>query len=67
VDFQLDIFLAALGLAFVLESLPYFLAPDGVKRILETVRETNPSVLRFIGLFGIITGLVLVAISRLAA
>jgi len=67
VDFQFDIFLTALGLAFVLESLPYFLAPDGVKRILETVRETSPSVLRFLGFFGIITGLVLVAISRLAA
>ena len=40
--FQFNIFLAALGLAFVLEGLPYFLSPNTVKRMLVRMLEVKP-------------------------
>jgi len=63
--FQWKIFLAALGLAFILESLPYFMAPEGVKRLVRSLLELSPSALRFFGLAGILAGLALVALSRI--
>jgi len=62
--FQWEIFLAALGLALILESLPYFLGPEAVKKLVSKVLELQPSVLRLFGLAGIIAGLTLVALSR---
>lgn len=63
--FQWNIFIAALGLALILEGLPYFLGPDAVKKLVGKVLDLPPSVLRFFGLAGIITGLALVALSRI--
>jgi uncharacterized protein YjeT (DUF2065 family) len=62
--FQIDIFLAAVGLAFIFESLPYFLAPDAVKRLMMRMIGTPPTSLRFVGLIGMAAGLALVAVSR---
>jgi len=62
--FQINIFLAAVGLAFIFESLPYFLAPDAVKKLMVRVIGTSPSSLRLVGLVGIAAGLALVAFSR---
>ncbi len=62
--FQINIFIAALGLAFIFESLPYFLAPEAVKRLMARVLGTQPSVLRLTGFAGIVAGLLLVAFSR---
>lgn len=63
--FQLNLFLAALGLALVIEGLPYFLAPDTVKKMAERMQELPSGTLRFIGLLSMIGGLVVVALSRL--
>ena len=63
--FQWNIFIAALGLALILESLPYFLGPEAVKKFVAKILELPPSTLRFFGLGGIIAGLSLVALSRL--
>ncbi len=63
--FQLNLFLAALGLALVIEGLPYFLAPDTVKRMAERMQELPSGTLRLIGLLSMIGGLVVVALSRL--
>ncbi len=63
--FQWNIFIAALGLALILEGLPYFLGPEAVKKFVGKVLELQPSTLRFFGLTGIIAGLTLVALSRL--
>ena len=65
VKFQWDIFLAALGLAMIIEGLPYFIAPDATKRTLERIGEMPGRVLRIIGLLSIAGGLVFVAVSRL--
>ncbi len=62
--FQWNIFIAALGLALILEGLPYFLGPEAVKKFVGKVLELQPSTLRFFGLTGIIAGLTLVALSR---
>ncbi len=64
-NFQWNIFIAALGLALILEGLPYFLGPEAVKKLVGKVLELPPSSLRFFGLTGIIAGLALVALSRM--
>lgn len=63
--FQMNIFIAALGIALILEGLPYFLGPEAVKKLVGKVLELPPSTLRFFGLAGIIAGLTLVALSRM--
>ena len=62
--FQWNIFIAALGLALILEGLPYFLGPEAVKKLVSKVLELPPAYLRFFGLAAIIAGLALVALSR---
>jgi len=64
-QFKMNIFIAALGLALILEGLPYFLGPEAVKKLVSKVLELQPSYLRFFGLAAIIAGLALVALSRL--
>jgi uncharacterized protein YjeT (DUF2065 family) len=63
--FQWNIFIAALGLALILEGIPYFLGPGAVKKLVGKVLELPPTSLRFFGLTFIIAGLALVALSRL--
>ena len=63
--FQMNIFIAALGIALILEGLPYFLGPEAVKKLVGKVLELPLSTLRFFGLAGIIAGLTLVALSRM--
>ncbi|HDL53374.1 MAG TPA: DUF2065 domain-containing protein [Proteobacteria bacterium] len=63
--FQWDIFLAALGLAMIIEGLPYFMAPHATKRTLGRIGEMPGKVLRGIGLVSIAGGLAFVAVSRL--
>ena len=62
--FQWKIFIAALGLALILEGTPYFLGPDAVKRLVAKVLELPSSYLRAFGITAIIAGLALVALSR---
>lgn len=63
--FQWNIFIAALGLALILEGLPYFLGPDAVKGLISKIRELPSTVLRFLGLASIVSGLLLVALARI--
>ena len=62
--FQWKIFIAALGLALILEGLPYFLGPEAVKGLMSKVLELPPKYLRAFGFTAIIAGLALVALSR---
>jgi uncharacterized protein YjeT (DUF2065 family) len=63
--FQWKIFITALGLALILEGLPYFLGPEAVKKLVGKLIELPPATLGFFGLAGIIAGLALVALSRM--
>ncbi len=57
-------FLAALGLAMVIEGIVYALAPEGMKKILLQVVEQPSSVLRYGGLFLAAAGLLVVWMAR---
>ncbi|MDT8395634.1 MAG: DUF2065 domain-containing protein [bacterium] len=63
-QFQLDIFLAALGLALIIEGMPYFLRPEAVKQMVIKLLGLPAGVLRGLGLASIGAGLLLVALSR---
>jgi uncharacterized protein len=59
-EFNWKLFVAALGLAFILEGCVYFLAADKLPAVLRLLSERPPSDLRKLGLTAIILGLLLV-------
>ena len=63
--FQWSLFLTALGIALVLEGLPYFLSPETVKKMAALLPQLPNSSLRLFGLLGMAAGVALVALSRL--
>jgi hypothetical protein len=63
-EFSWTLLLAAVGLAFVLEGLPYFLWAERMPRILLLLAQRKPSSLRQLGLSAIILGLLLVFLAR---
>jgi len=54
----------ALGLAFILEGLPYFLAAEKMPLVLRALSERRPGELRTLGLTAILAGLLLIFILR---
>ncbi|XPV76738.1 MAG: DUF2065 domain-containing protein [Desulfovibrio sp.] len=63
-NFDWTIFITALGLAVVIEGLPYFLFPEKMPRMLLQLATHPPSALRKIGLTAIIAGLIIIATAR---
>jgi uncharacterized protein YjeT (DUF2065 family) len=63
-DFNWSLFLTALGLALIIEGMPYFLGPEAVKRMVIKMLDMPAGVLRGMGLASIGTGLLLIALSR---
>lgn len=63
-NFDLSFFLCALGLAFVLEGLPYFLWAEKMPSILAVLSRQSPSGLRRMGSLALLAGLVLVFLGR---
>ena len=64
VDFNWPLFLAAAGLAFVLEGAVYFLFAERMPRLLARMAAQSPTSLRFMGLAAVILGLVIISLSR---
>lgn len=62
--FDIPFFLTALGLAFVLEGLPYFLFAERMPSMLQTLLKQPPSVLRLLGMTALLAGLGLVYLGR---
>lgn len=62
---NLSLFLTALGLACVLESLPWLLAPGRMRDALRQILELPPEKLRMGGFILLGAGIVLVALSRI--
>lgn len=56
-EFNGRLFLSALGLAFILESLPYILFPERMREALLTLSEGGASGLRKMGLFALAAGI----------
>ena len=61
--YGLKYFLSVLALVFVIEGMPYFLSPSGIKRWLEIIREMPDRAIRGIGFFFILTGLSLLYVA----
>ncbi|WP_085101269.1 DUF2065 domain-containing protein [Desulfovibrio gilichinskyi] len=56
--------LSALGLAFILEGIPYFLFSERMPRILISIIERGPRQLRILGLIAMIFGLLLISFGQ---
>jgi uncharacterized protein len=54
----------ALGLAFLLEGLPYFVLAERMPAVLLTLASRPPRALRILGLTSMILGVLLVALGR---
>lgn len=52
-------FLTALGLALILEGMPYFMAPGSIKKTLEIIKDQPEKFLRLFGLLAMLSGVVL--------
>lgn len=61
--FNVTLFLSALGLAFILEALPWLLAPRKMKEVLCRLMELPGEKLRWWGGFLLVMGLVLVRLA----
>jgi len=57
-------FITAVGIAFILEGLPYFLFAERMPRMLQMLLEKSPASLRKMGIGALILGLVLVYLGR---
>ena len=58
------ILLTALGLAFIMEGLPYFLAAEKMPTVLRALSERKPAELRTLGLTAMLAGLLLIFVLR---
>ena len=63
-NFDWSLFFLALGLAFLLEGLPYFILAERMPSILLTLASRPPRALRVLGLTSMISGVLLVALGR---
>lgn len=62
--FDVQLLLAALGLALIMEGIPYFLWSEKMPEYLRFLSERPPSTLRKMGLAAIVAGLVFLALAR---
>ncbi|MFZ5811343.1 MAG: DUF2065 domain-containing protein [Thermodesulfobacteriota bacterium] len=63
-DFDWKTFVTALGLAFILEGLPYFLAAEKMPKVLRLLSERPASELRRLGITAILAGLLTIYLVR---
>ena len=61
--FGLKYFLSVIALVFIIEGMPYFIAPSGVKKWLELIKELPQPTIRAMGFFFMTTGLVILYIA----
>ncbi len=59
-------FITALGLALIIEGLPYFLFPAGIKQVLATMQELPEHILRVFGLTIMLIGLAILYVVKLS-
>jgi uncharacterized protein YjeT (DUF2065 family) len=57
-------FLCVLGMAFIIEGLPYFIFPERLKIYLLKMTTMPDSTLRFLGISAMIFGLILLYFGR---
>lgn len=59
-------FIAALGLALIIEGVPYFLFPAGIKQVLATMQELPEHILRVFGLTIMLIGLAILYVVKMS-
>ena len=57
-------FLCVLGMAFIIEGLPYFIFPEKLKIYLLKMSKMPDSTLQFFGISAMIVGLILLYLGR---
>ncbi len=62
-SFNFALFFTALGLAFVIESMPWILSPSSIRKLLETLSEMPDEVLRSFALTMFVIGLLIMFIA----
>ena len=60
----MNYFFCVVGLVLIIEGLPYFISPDGMKRMLVLLPQIPSRHLRLLGACAMICGLLLVYIAR---
>ncbi|MFO7726970.1 MAG: DUF2065 domain-containing protein [Desulfonatronovibrio sp.] len=63
-QFDLTFFLSALGLAFILEGIPYFIWAEKMPKFLETMSRLPASSLRRLGITAIILGILVIYLGQ---
>jgi hypothetical protein len=61
---SLGLFITALGLALILEGLPYFLLAERMPEVLRLLAEKGPASLRKMSVLVILLGLLLIYLGR---
>ena len=61
--FGLKYFLSVIALVFVIEGMPYFIAPSGVKKWLALIKELPEPAIRATGFFFMTTGLLILYVA----
>lgn len=61
---NLSFFLTALGLACVLEALPWLIAPNAMREVLEYIRQNDYMNMRYWGIGLLVVGVFLVWLAR---
>jgi len=60
----MSFFLAVFGLVMVVEGFPYFCFPGHIKILAQKIHEIDDSLLRLLGLALMLSGLVIIYISK---
>ncbi len=63
-NFDLELFLCAIGLAFIIEGLPWALFPESMRKAMTFMTISPSAQLRLMGLLGIGMGLLIVWLVR---
>jgi len=64
VAFDWHFLLTALGLAFILEGMPYFMLAERMPEVLRTLAGRRPRTLRLMGMAAIAIGLSVIAVAK---
>jgi uncharacterized protein len=62
--FDFSLLLQALGLALILEGIPYFLWAERMPSLFRILSQTRPMILRILGLLFLVSGLLLILVVR---
>ncbi len=63
-NFDVELFLCALGLAFIIEGLPWTLFPEAMRKAMLFMTVSPSLHLRRMGLLGIVAGLLIIWLVR---